>query len=262
MLFEIHQRYSSDWEGSLIAWRRGEDPNPLYARKGWAPGESKIQYCKQEDLDSMEYLGTEDGVETYRNRETGEKVYVGRTKSNADQLFDEAIEIIKPFIEIAGRDLGETPKAERVGALTRGAEMLETVLETNPDSWVAWWQLGKARQALAQSEASYDAFARAYGLEKENPNVAREFMKECLELGRVEEAVEAAAHAMHQAPEDDGLVSNYALALLFAGRNKEALQTAKRAKKMAKDPITDNLIGMIKDVIKGRREAPRCFSDL
>ena len=87
-------------------------------------------------------------------------------------------------------------------------------------------------------------------------------MKECLELGHVDKAVEVSQHAVEVAPEDDGLVSNLALSLLFAGRHKEALKTAKSALKMADDPITKNLVGYIKDVMKGRRPQPRKFADL
>ena len=252
----------ADWNGSLIAWKTGEEPNPLIAPEGWEPGKSSINYCTQEELDRLEFIGVDDGVESYRDRETGEMRYVGRPKSRAESLYEEATRLVSPFIEIADRPLPSSTDKEREAALVRGIEMFETVLETNPDAWGAWWHLGKAHQARGDAQASYDAFARSYELEKGNPNVAREFMLQCLELGLVEKGLEAAEHAVSLAPDNDGHISNLALALLFAERHKEALKVAKRARRIAKDPITDNLIRVIKEVKKGRRPQPKRFSDL
>lgn len=252
----------ADWDGSTIVWKTGEDPNPLIAPEGWAPGKSTVTYCTQDDLEGMEYLGCENGVGTYRDRETGEKRYVGRPKLAAERLFEEAKGLIAPYLEYKGGSPPKSKTGEREAALQKGVELLETALATDPKAWWAHWHLGKAYQALGENEPSYQAFESAYHLEKSNPDVAREFMLGCLEVGKLDRAVEAAKHAAQLAPEDDGLISNLALSYLFAGHHKEALVVAKQAYKMKKDPITKNLIGYIKDVTKGRRPQPRKFSDL
>ena len=82
-------------------------------------------------------------------------------------------------------------------------------------------------------------------------------MHNCLALGKGEEAVKVAEHAVSLKPDDAGLEANLALALLVAGRVDDALATAQSAlDRSPNDEITKTLLGVIKDVKDGKRDRP------
>ena len=135
------------------------------------------------------------------------------------------------------------PKLKKV---RRACEMLERVIEINPENWNAMWVLGMAWKAIKAKQFAYDAFRRAFEIEKQNPNVARELAGICIELGKGEEAVRVAHHAMRLAPEDAGLVANYAMALLINGQLDAAIGEVDRSLKMnPADLITQRLKGLM-----------------
>ena len=59
----------------------GSQLQVLVAPPGWSPSRGKAKYLTEEDLQrDYEFVGAEEGTETYRNRATGELVYVGRVQ--------------------------------------------------------------------------------------------------------------------------------------------------------------------------------------
>jgi Flp pilus assembly protein TadD len=136
--------------------------------------------------------------------------------------------------------------------------VLERVTDLNSGNWNAWWGLGIARRLLGDHENAYAAFARAYGLNPNNVEVGRNLAAECVALGYGREAVEISAAVMRLAPDQPGLIANYALALLINGDPHSARDEAARA--LALDPgdeVTRNLCGFIDDVLAGRTSAPK-----
>ena len=132
-----------------------------------------------------------------------------------------------------------------------------------PNNWSALWIQGKAFQALDDHAQAYTRFKRSHALEPDNADIGRELMLECLEVGRMNEAVDVARAASDKTPGDAGLRANLALALLLAGRITDAGDTAGAALQMdPSDAITKSLVRIIDDVRRGKRRPPRRVSDL
>src|SRR5688572_10691892 len=68
--------------GVYAAWLRGEDPEPLVIPVSWRPGE--IVYSAAEVREHLDFLGREGGIEVYRDKRTGKRVYTGRTGPSLD----------------------------------------------------------------------------------------------------------------------------------------------------------------------------------
>jgi len=164
---------------------------------------------------------------------------------------------------LVDRDAAPANSQKAKADLERGIKTLEQAIAINPANWSAYWTIGKAHQARGKSEDACDAFGKSYGLQKGNADVAREYMLECLNVGRAKTAIVVARRAVALKPKDSGLVSNLALALLLGGQLDEASETVTKALSMdPKDEITQNLQQMIGDVRSGRRAQPTKMSDL
>lgn len=69
-------------QGIAAAWLIGSQLKILVAQPGWSPRQRAAStYITHADLErDYERIGARDGVETYRNRESGELVYIGRVQ--------------------------------------------------------------------------------------------------------------------------------------------------------------------------------------
>jgi hypothetical protein len=174
-----------------------------------------------------------------------------------DRVFQEATDLIWPYIQLHGVDPKDPATEEGSKQIHDGIEKLKAVIDFNPTNYGAHWVTGKAYQALEDHEQAYSSLQLAYALEPDNPDVARELMHTCLALGKGKEAVKVAQHAASLRPEDSGLEANLALALLVAGRVDDALATAQSAlDRSPDDEITKTLLGVITDVKDGKRDRP------
>lgn len=247
---------------SLLVWKEGTDPSKVYAPESWDPEAEPLEHFSEEELhENYEFVECSDGVTTYAHKETGEKIYASETKPHAQRLFEEAVELAEPHLHLDGRRESDS---EGKTALDRAIEILEQAVELEPDYWNAWWFLGKSWQAMGDREKALIHFKKSAEIcGDENANTWREYMFECLNLGEGAAGVEAAEKAVSIEPDNDGLVSNQALAYLIAGRIKEAQITVKKARKLnRKDAVTKTLERVIKEVAKGKRPQPKNLRQL
>ena len=178
-----------------------------------------------------------------------------------DDVFKRGSELITPHMRLVGRTPKRTAGASK--DLRDGIRLLDEALRLYPNNWSALWIQGKAFQALDDHAQAYARFKRSYALEPDNADIGRELMLECLEVGRMTEAVDVARAASDKTPGDAGLRANLALALLLAGRITDAGDTAGVALQMdPDDAITKSLVRIIDDVRRGKRRPPRRVSDL
>lgn len=147
--------------------------------------------------------------------------------------------------------------------LRRGIALYQAVVQYAPSNWNAFWLMGKTYQALNDHSSACDAFGKAFAIQKKNPDVAREYMLECLDLGRTNEAIFAAEHALSLEPRNSGLMANLALAYVMAGRNSEAMGKIEEAVRTdPTDKISITLRRVIREVRDGKRPQPRTVEDL
>lgn len=145
----------------------------------------------------------------------------------------------------------------------QGIQLLERVLQMNPENWAALWVMGKAYQAVGESEQALDAFSRSHVIKRDNPDVAREASISAMECLKHDVAIEFAECAVRLNEADPGLRANLALAYLFAGKPEIARTHIERA--YAEDPndqVTSGVRRVIGDVIAGKRSCPRHSRDV
>lgn len=180
-----------------------------------------------------------------------------------DLYFREGSDLITPYMLLGGVPSKSANSDEARANINRGISLLNAVVTYNATNWAAWWVMGKGYQALKESDKACDAFGKSYLIQSENPDVAREYMITCLDLGRSQEAVLVAEHAVHLAPSDAGLNANLALAYTLAGQLKDAQSAINKSLQIdPKDQISLTLSNVIQEVVDGKRSQPHKMSDL
>jgi tetratricopeptide (TPR) repeat protein len=244
--------------GVDAAWLRGAPRDPLVVPVTWSPDELAFGTAEELQRD-YEYVGTEGNVEVYRHKRTGQKVYTGRTRpalspedvARLDALRDEANKLLKPLLFKRQHGFFERRR------LNKGIALLEQVTATVPDHGVSRWSLGLALRALGDQARALDELRLAYALCPALPDVGREYAGQCFIVGLAEDGLEVSRALTARFPEDVGLQSNLALALLLGGDLAEAQAVAEAAQRREPDDaITRNLVHFIRDVRAGTRARP------
>jgi Flp pilus assembly protein TadD len=187
----------------------------------------------------------------------------GVANADHDTLYMQGCNLIKPYMMLTDGHARPANTQKSQQELRRGITLLTKVVAINLNNWSAYWIMGKAYQALGESENACDAFGKSFDIQRGNPDVAREYMFECLKLGRGSEGVRVAQHAVSLRPQDGGLVANLALAYLIAGRNDDALGSVNESLRIAPDDkITQSLKKLITEVRDGKRAQPKTIRDL
>jgi tetratricopeptide (TPR) repeat protein len=158
----------------------------------------------------------------------------GVSPDDHNRVFQAGWDLISPYMQLHNRESRSTRSSKARQKVERGIELLTFITQANPANWGAHWMIGKGYQALGNSVLACNSFRVSFDLQKNNPDVAREYMFECLNLGRSKEGVDAARHAVSIQPNNGGLLANLALALLIAADLDAAEQTLDQA--LAADP--------------------------
>jgi tetratricopeptide (TPR) repeat protein len=190
-------------------------------------------------------------------------VAVINNEADHNRCYKQANELTTPYFRLLEGKEKSARTAKAQADLRHGIALYAAVVNYAPTNWNAYWLMGKAYQALKEPTNACEAFGKAYGIQKSNPDVAREYMFECLELGRASEGIAAAEHAVSLEPRNAGLLANLALAYTIAGRTSEAL--AKVEESLSIDPsdkITSGLKRAIREIIQGKRPQPKKLGDL
>ncbi|MEZ4399245.1 MAG: tetratricopeptide repeat protein [Kofleriaceae bacterium] len=243
--------------GVLAAWLRDAPRDPLVVPLSWTPTE--FEFASADALEHLEFLGLEDQVEVYLDRRTGKKLYTGRTRptlppearARVEALLREGEDLVRPLL--FKRPLGFFARRR----LKRGMAALAQVIEVMPDAWPARWLLGMSHRALGQHARALEMFRAAYAICPEQPDVGREYAGQCFFCGAADEGVRISREVHARFPDDVGLQSNLALALLIGGDLAEAEATVQAAlQREPGDRITRNLLALIQDVRAGLRPRP------
>jgi len=140
-----------EYKGHLIGRHCDDDGTTVIAHEGFdfekAP--ELRHYSAEEIAEKLEFVRRDGKVEVYRDKETGEELYVGRTTESLEDLFERSSATIRKHF----RNPGHPPADERVHDDIRGAvKDLQRVAGKHPDFWQAYLMLGKAWQSLDISE--------------------------------------------------------------------------------------------------------------
>jgi Flp pilus assembly protein TadD len=175
-------------------------------------------------------------------------------------LMQGASDLLLPYLQFSDHPAKDSTTPEGRAAVLRACEMFERVIEINPENWNAMWCLGMGRNVLNQSEAAYNAFANAYRLYNQNPDVGRELMLVCMTLGKGEEALRVSKQVLSLRPDDPGILANHALALLMNSRVPDALAAITCALQLdPDDPASQNVYRVVRECQTGQRSLPLRF---
>lgn len=178
-----------------------------------------------------------------------------------NDYYQKGVDYIYPHILVGDKQPTVNPSVRN--QIDSGMVFLDAVTKIKPENYSAFWIKGKGYEVLGEHQKAYKAFSKAYNINKENEDVARELAKQCLELGLGTEAVQVSKHAVSLLPNDHGLLGNLALAYLIQGDLEKAQQTIDTALiVLSTDPINMQLKHIIEETIAGKRERPTKFDEL
>jgi len=249
------------YQGTPIAWLKGTDVGNLYGPPGWTPGRTVKYVTAAEAKERLEFLRSENGVDVYRDKTTGEELYVGRTApepdvARHDDLYQRARNLIEGLILLHNERPPELDATARQ-RLEDAIPLFVEVVQINPNNWPAMWLLGKVYQRLSDNERALEWFARAHRVNPDQPDVAREASIAAMDVSRPTDAIAFCERALQVKPDDPGLRANLALALLFSDRASEAHTVAAEAlRRDPRDEITALIVRVIEEVLAGKRSCP------
>ncbi len=248
-LYPCHWLERGTIQGRPAAWLAGTDPGELVI----ADVERKSTGLKEISLkdlrESFDLIGTDNNVEAYRDRRTGEMLYIGRTSPQVlharrevtsaqvaeyNRVFEQAARLVKDEIPLHDRQYMPKPGWWARRKLQRALSLFARVLELQPENWSAMWWVGMVHKRFRDYSTALLWFERAFQVSSYQPEVAREACSCALELGHHDAAISFAHRAVQVKPDDAGLRSNLALALLLGGRVAEAKAAIEQA--IAADP--------------------------
>lgn len=248
---------SGTWDKAVIAWKEGTQPETVTAREGWDPKVgSGLTFHVLQDL---EFLRLEENLEVFLNKKTGKEVYIGRTSTPVDSIFISASRVIKEHFVAAGEPALSGGYAQEVA---KAAEMLEKVLNEQPDWWNAQWFYGKSQMALGNHEKAYNALYHAYKIEKSVEAIPRELAGVCLVLGKFDESVDIAEAAVALEPSNAELLGNLSVSYVLAGRIEAATKALDYAIRIdPDDAINKTILRILSEIKEGRRDMPKSLAD-
>jgi tetratricopeptide (TPR) repeat protein len=171
--------------------------------------------------------------------------------------------LLQPYFRLHGTPRKSTDAPEIQRDIHLGIRLLQACTTYQPDNWSAHWITGKAHQCLGDHQSAYPSFKHAFEVQKQNADVAREYMFTCLQLGYADEGVRAATHAINLDPANAGLHANLALARMIAGQSQEALAAVEDSLRLdPNDRISKNIRTLLQEILAGRRASPRTLSEL
>jgi Tfp pilus assembly protein PilF len=176
-------------------------------------------------------------------------------------VFQQAAKLLQPFILMPGRVAKDAASERSQSEIAEGMRLLEVLVTINPQHWRAYWLKGKVHQATKDHQAAHAAFGQSHQLHTGQADVVREYMIECICIGRTNQAVALAELAVQLRSSDPGLRANLGLAYLADGQFPRAHAATELALQMAPDDgISKGLLDEIKAVMGGRKPANYCPS--
>lgn len=172
------------------------------------------------------------------------------------ELFKKAIKRQENLIYLDGfkrKPLDQSTKKK----LHQSISEFDQIVEKCPDHWQSMFGKAKALQRLGEHAESLKVLELALEIEEHNPALALEASVEAVSLRNLDKALHYSEEAIKRAPDDCVLWGNYALNLLVAGQEAEAIAAIDKGMELnSKDEINLNINKLINQVASGERKRP------
>ncbi len=225
-------------EPTTVAWLGGTVLSEVVAPPQWSPG--KMRLIDRNERNDLEFLGTKNHMDVFRDKATGELLYAGRTQQVAppghiaraklqarhESLTDESTRLGAFENVPAGEYRGDL-----VACYQRAKQLVEDTHENEPGPL---YLQAVAARLLERWDEAVSLFLRVTELRPDHRDAWLELTCVLVTLRRFEEAERAARKAVEIRPEHAGAFCNLAAVLLEQGRLDEARSMAERA--LAADP--------------------------
>jgi Flp pilus assembly protein TadD len=147
--------------------------------------------------------------------------------------------------------------------LTKALGLFEKALEINPDGWSSLWAMGKIYQRLEEHDQALLCFGKAFQINPQQKDVAREAGLAALDVGNGAEALYFCQTAVELMPDDPGLVANLAWAYVISGNVTQAQTTIRRAVEAdPEDEISKAIERVIGEIASGKRPMPKTLVEI
>jgi len=178
----------ANYQKGVIAWKVGSNPETVTARAGWSPEKgSGLNFGNRHSMDNLEFLRLDGNVEIFRDKSSGELVYIGRTETPVEALYETSATLIQKNSISPGQPPVRGKLKQRI---VQAIDDLGKVVLNHPDFWRAHYFIGKGNEAIGDLEKAHRAFNKAFELNAEGENVCRALASVCLQTDRVEQALE------------------------------------------------------------------------
>lgn len=253
----------AQYEKGVIAWKVGSEPDTIVARSGWTPktGSGLTFSDRRQMMENLEFVRLEgDNVEVFRDKTTGELVYIGRTETPVEALFETSAKYILQHSLKPGQPPVRGPVKTK---LKNAVHNLQCVAQNHPDFWRAHYFIGKGWEAVGETENAYPALCSAYQINPNEKNVCRALCAVCIGSNRTSEALNVAIKEATLFPDDHQTLGNLALCYLLDQQITPALKTIDAAITIGpEDQVNLNLRDVIDDVVANRRSCPVTMKEI
>jgi len=230
---EVGRVELGDGQSAEVAWVHGTELSKLVAPPHWKPG--NMRRIPTKELRELEFLGTNECVDVFRDKAKGENVYVGRTQKGAPPAHLSNAMVQERFSSLADEltRLGAFENAAAgdhrgdLASLYQRAKQL--VVDTQEAEPGPLQFQGIAARLLEQWEEAALLFCRVTEMRPKYLDGWLELTWALASLRRFDEAERAARNAVELAPDRADALGNLAAVLLEQGKLDDARQVAQKA---------------------------------
>ena len=243
------------YQKGVIAWKVGSNPENVTARAGWTPEKgSGLKFGNRHRMEELEFVRLEGNVEVYRDKSSGELVYIGRTETPVEALYESSATVILQNRLAPGQP---PVRGKRKQEISQAIEDLEKVVKNHPHFWRAHYVIGKGNRVIGDLENAYSAFHNAFEINADGNNVCRALISICLDTDRVEQALLVAIKEATLFPDNEETLGNLATCYLLNKQVPAARKTIDAALRLnPTSPVSQQIDELIQAVEAGECPCP------
>ena len=250
----------ANYHKGVIAWKVGSNPESVTARAGWSPEKgSGLTFGNRHRMDNLDFVRLEGNVEVFRDKSSGEMVYIGRTETPVEALYETSATLIHQNSITPGQP---PVRGKLKQEISQAIGDLRKVVENHPDFWRAHYFIGKGNEAIGDIESAYSAFNKAFEINAEGENVCRALASVCLETDRVEQALSVSIQEATLFPDNEATLGNLATCYLLNQQVPAARKTIEAALQLKpSDRVNQQVSELIRAIESGQRPCPRTINE-
>lgn len=127
-------------------------------------------------------------------------IFAISSQNEVEDAYKKGSDLLVPYFVLTDRRGADPNTVKGKSDIAEGIRLLKIVMQSNPNNWSAVWQIGKGYQAVGDHFSAYKSFKRAYEINPQHNDIAREYMIECICVEKTGEAVRAPKQRVRPTP--------------------------------------------------------------